>query len=211
MNNDLINRWAYLFQKLSMGSSPISFEQGTKFITKSSSVNLKSLIVPEPVLGAGRERYFAELNQRKTLAISKFERFLDLHAPQSSPQSTPISLNSPTSSPNSSPIKQTEESDVEITTPIESPIITPVDTPTSSAPQSPETSRNNSAQKTSPTTLPPLPVDPFGPLLPTINDGTKDSPRSPRSAKKLSNFRPLMSNQPEEVHLSDVSLQFGDA
>jgi hypothetical protein len=209
MNNDLINRWAYLFQKLSMGSSPISFEQGTRFLSKTNPVNIKTLIIPEPVLGNGREKYFYELNQRKNLAVSRFEQFVNLHSPQSLVTSSPgtPSFKSPTDTP--------VESDVENDTPVESPVITPVRTPVSSAPQSPiaspivsrNGSPNSSPQKQS---LPPLPVDPFGPLLPAMNDGTKNSPRSPRSAKKFSFISQIPQQNTDQVHLSDVSLKFGD-
>lgn len=203
MNNDLINRWAYLFQKLSMGSTPISFEQGTRFLSKSNPVNIKTLIIPEPVLGNGRDRYFAELNQRKNYAVSKFEKFVQLHSPQTLVTSPPPS--SPIKSQTDTPI----ESDVENDTPVESPVITPVHTPLSSAPQSPMVSPMASPQKQS---LPPLPVDPFGPLLQTMNamnDGTKNSPRSARKFSFDKNSATLQQNT-DQVHLSDVSLKFGD-
>lgn len=203
MNNDLINRWAYLFQKLSMGSSPISFEQGTKFLTK-SSVNIKSLIVPEPLLGVGRENYFMELSQRKSLAVAKLEKFVHQHSPQTNFNEPIVVSPSPVVSATSSPIKQPESED-ETNSPVETPMITPVDTPINSAPQSPAISRNNSPSKQS---LPPLPLDPFAPFLPAMNDGTKNSPRSVNKNLAMTIDSP---RNHDDVHLSDVSLKFGDA
>lgn len=221
MNTDLINRWAYLFQKLSMGNTPISFDQGTKFINRTYQVNLKNLIIPEPVVGQGREKYFQELNQRKSSALKKLENYVNVHSPQAKLISSSTSpLSSPPFSTSASPIKSAEtteqDNDQSVTsTPIESPIVTPISSPTisrssspspSTEPNSPITSRPGSPDKLSiaakaSKALPPLPIDPFGPLLPAINDGT---PRTPKKTIDFSSPRPSA----EEIHLSDVSLQF---